>query len=225
MKFSDIEKKIKKDAENIKVPEVLSRVKIAPLKSLGEGETPARAFKKNFTVALLVLTLVIFAVMTLTLFVFGTSDKTKSIAVSSSYIGVVVENGKATTAFGIVTDSLGEICAVTDETNGKRLSFNKNATISATILSVVDLKDGDKVRVATLNNNAKTAEKLAEDIARELTASGQKPIEISSKANDVERKLQLAKFLNGAVENCKIDVDSDIDDVAKQYLIWFSSLA
>ncbi|MEG1529549.1 MAG: hypothetical protein RR405_04260 [Clostridia bacterium] len=224
MKFSDIEKKIKKDAENIKVPEVLSRVKIAPLKSLGEGETPARAFKKNFTVALLVLTLVIFAVMTLTLFVFGTSDKTKSIAVSSSYIGVVVENGTATTAYGIVTNKLGEICAVTDETNGKRLSFNKNATVSATILSVVDLKDGDKVRVATLNNNAKEAEKLVQDIAKEM-AAGQTQVKITSKANDAEKKLQLAKLLNGAIENSKIDIDSDIDDVVKQYMVWFSSLA
>ncbi|MEG1663635.1 MAG: hypothetical protein RR338_06580, partial [Clostridia bacterium] len=185
---------------------------------------PARAFKKNFTVALLVFTLVIFAVMTLALFVFGASDKTKSIAVSSSYIGVVVENETATTAYGIVTNSLGEICAVTDETNGKRLSFNKNATVSATILSVVDLKDGDKVRVATLNNNAKEAEKLVQDIAKEMEA-GQTQVKITSKANDAEKKLQLAKLLNGAIENSKIDIDSDIDDVVKQYMVWFSSLA
>lgn len=62
MKFKDIEKNLKKESENIVVPDVYNSIKATPIHRLLTGETPIQAFKKELAIRVIIFSIVILIV-------------------------------------------------------------------------------------------------------------------------------------------------------------------
>lgn len=92
MKLSDIEQNIKKEGGEIKVPDVLNKVKRAPINKLLSDKTPAQAFKKRTATLILILTLLILAVLSISLFAMLNKPASKSAAKNNAQYSLSAQN-------------------------------------------------------------------------------------------------------------------------------------
>ncbi len=161
MKLKDIEHKLRSEQETVKVPDMLSRVKKAPLNKLLSGETPAQAFKKKLAVRLLVTATVLliaavfcFAAMLL----FTENGK----ANPHAYLSIKT-SGEGESYAIFVTGDLSK-AACFDERTGEQTSFYA-------LSALYDLKSTDKVEICAICEDASLASDLLGKLREELSGA------------------------------------------------------
>lgn len=142
MKLKDIESKIKAEQDSVKVPDMLSRVKKAPLNKLLSGETPAQAFKKELAVRLLVtatvlLIVAVFCFAAMLLFENGGEASPRC------YISLRIQRGDATESYSVISSGDISSAVCINDATGERASFRAISALYA-------LESTDKVSISSL---------------------------------------------------------------------------
>ncbi len=152
MKLKDIEKKLKEENSQVKVPDVLARVQKAPINRL--LTPPAQAFKKRLAVQLLCFAFVlILAVMftLVTMFLVPSAEENSVV-----FINITIQSGDDVTSYGLCTDGDSVQKAMLMSLNGEYVLQDLNALgkdIKSTIQDVYVAKDGDKVSICAISGN------------------------------------------------------------------------
>lgn len=163
MKLKDIETKLKKEQESVAVPDILERVKKAPINKLLSGETPAQAFQKKLAVRLLVTTtvLLIAAIFCFAAMLLFTNNDAAS---SRYYISLRVEKDGVSEEFGIVASEGLKGVSCIDYQTGSRPSYRA-------IEALYDLRSEDKVFISVIGEDSAKCAQLANALRNELSSA------------------------------------------------------
>lgn len=195
MKLKDIEKKLKEENSQVKVPDVLARVKKAPINRL--LTPPAQAFKKRLAIQLLCFAFIlILAVMfTVITMLFVPSAEENGVV----FVKITVENEDGNTSYGMCMfgDSVQKASILS--VNGEYLLQDVSAVgndIKSTLQDVYLAKDNDKVSICVLSGNEIDKNK-AVDIAHSAIAEmyGDKQGLVIVGGGESACRKDLAKFL------------------------------
>lgn len=162
MKIKDIKSKLKSEHESAKIPDMLSRVKKAPINKLLSGETPAQAFQKKLAVRLLVTTtaLLIVAVFCFAAMLLFTE---RGAIGERYYVSLCVQTEDGKTEYGIVTsEGLANVSCI-DYQSGNKTSYRA-------IEAFYTLKSGDKVSIGVIGEDYAKCAELAKTL-RDFLAS------------------------------------------------------
>lgn len=163
MKIKDIESKLKREHESAKVPDMLSRVKKAPINKLLVGETPAQAFQKKLAVRLLVTTtaLLIVAVFCFAAMLLFTE---RGEIGARYYISLRVEKDGVVEEYGVVTsEGLASVSCI-DYQSGNKISYRA-------IEAFYTLKSGDKVSISAIGEDPAKCSELVKSLRDELSSA------------------------------------------------------
>lgn len=195
MKLKDIEKKLKEENSQVKVPDVLARVKKAPINRL--LTPPAQAFKKRLAIQLLCFAFIlILAVMftLVTMFLVPSAEENNVV-----FLKITVESGEGSESFGLCLfgDSVQKASVLSK--NGEYIMQDLGAVggdIKTTLKDVYQTKDDDKVSICVIAVNdvdKKRTENIAQSSIAELYAQNKGlSIVFQSASTGID---DLAKFL------------------------------
>lgn len=160
MKFKDIKNQLKDEHRSVQVPDMLSRVKRAPINKLLSGETPAQAFQKKLAVRLLVTAtaLLVAAVFCFAALLLFTENGQAS---PRCYISLRVESGDLTESYGIVVSGDITTAVCIDENTKQKAQYSS-------ISALYNLKSTDKVTVCAICEDAKIAARTLANFKDEL---------------------------------------------------------
>lgn len=175
MKLKDIEKKLKEENSQVKVPDVLARVKKAPINRL--LTPPAQAFKKRLAIQLLCFAFIlILAVMftLVTMFLVPSAEENNVV-----FLKITVESGDESASYGLCLfgDRVQKACVLSK--NGEYIMQDLSAVggdIKTTLQDVYNAKDDDKVSICVIAVNEvdkKRTENNAQRAVAELYAQNQ----------------------------------------------------
>lgn len=222
MKLKDLEKKLKKEHEQIRVPDVYSRAKLAPINSLLTGETPAQAFKKHLAIRLLFLVMVLLAVSLIALTAYGMNkNKSRGLVVSDAYCSVTVTNNGESVRYGLVFDSTKAVKFVVNESDQTVISGDGNITLINAISALYDTKSGDKVVVVTQSDVVTYASEIAVIVCGEVSARYEDGDikSVTSEVADVADRLITVNFVNGVLGEDKVTVNDSLAAISYNYAL------
>lgn len=170
MKLKDIEKKLKEENSQVKVPDVLARVKKAPINRL--LTPPAQAFKKRLAIQLLCFAFIlILAVMftLVTMFFVPNAEKTHVV-----FLKLTVESEEGSVSYGLCMfdDNVQKACVL--QQNDEYVMQDLGAVggdIQTTLNGVYHAKDNDKVSICVIavdDVDRKKTESIAQSAVAEL---------------------------------------------------------
>lgn len=163
MKLKDIKSRLREEQAGVEIPDMLPRVKKAPLNKLLSGETPAQAFQKKLAVRLLVTAtaLLIAAIICFAAMLLFSSEKQ---AGEHFYISLEIQKEGGSNSFSIVStkDVSSAICV--DDVTGERCACTAISALYA-------LNSGDKVTIAIIGENSSKCATVLNSFKNELTSA------------------------------------------------------
>lgn len=227
MKLKDLEKKLKKEHEQIRVPDVYSRAKLAPINRLLTGETPAQAFQKHLAIRLLFVVMVLLAVSLIALTAYGMNkNNSRGSVVSDAYCSVTVTNNGESVRYGLVFDSTKAVKYVVNESDRTVINGDGNMTLINAISALYVAKTGDEVVVVTQSDVMAYAREIAVIVCGELSAryeEGDVKTITSTDANGAD-KLITVNFVNGVLGEDKVTVNDSLAAITYNYALAVQSL-
>lgn len=208
MKFSELERKIKSEADRIRVPDVYAGVKKSSIRKLDAGQAPFRAFRKDFAIWTLILTLAIFATLGVCLFVFWLTPSNAE-GYGGSFISVTVTSADGESKIDLFTDKGGGVTFAYNETEGAPAGGLTGILPEAAAVRVLS-KPALSVRVAVLNDSDKFAGNLAGSIKEKIEAYyGGEPVTVRIAVSDEADKESLVELIRS--RRGEADIDHTID--------------
>ncbi len=166
MKIKDIKERLKKEHEGYDIPDMLPRVKRAPLNRLLSGETPAQAFRKELAVRLLVtatVLLIVAAIAFTAMILLPSHEKAKPYC----YVSIEVQKEGETLNFGLVFSGDGRIVLLADESGQEGATKMKIVSIS----QLYQYGSTDKTSVCVICEDSELARDRLKYVAGELEAA------------------------------------------------------
>ncbi len=213
MTNKDIKNRLNNEMEDI-TPNVLPNVKSEPINPLLNGENPVQAFKKRLTTWLLVFTLLIFAVMTVSIVAFYSVPHT--ITQTPTYISVSLTRGENVQVFGVIADDKGIITEAVNLGNGEEI----NAVIGKQRVELLPLltqyEDGDKVYVSFHNDVTEVAAGTCDAVVTALNAFSGTYVSLEYAVGDSHDKMRLVEYINAKeIDDCHADLGMKIEDLCR----------
>jgi len=195
MRFKDIEKRLRSEHDESRVPDVYMRVKKAPINKLLEGETPALAFQKQIAMKLLIGTAIIFIVAAIAVAALWFSKPT-DLDLPDYYVSVTVERQTGRTeSYGAVLREDSGTVLITEEYRSADMSDKHDFTECLQITDFILFKSDDKVSISIFGDarNHRTAFLIASDMAVRLKEDCGAEAVIS--VNDAKAKADWATYI------------------------------
>lgn len=229
MKFKDIEKSLKREHDDKRVPDVCARAKKAPLNKLLTGETPIRAFQKRFAIMMLIFVLAIFVVIIVAsaAMLFSTSDTDTS---PDCYAVITVERriseietGESVvcyTRLGLIVRSEYDIVTIAAEVRNGEISATPFASYSSQINMFIRPKIDDKVSICVFCDDITRAYSVARNIANDIDEIyADVDFKVSAICNDYSKKDGWTAY----IESCGgiLHGDENVAQIIKVYMSLF----
>lgn len=214
MKAKDIEKRLKNEMDQM-TPEVLGKVRFAPINELLTGCSPQQSFRKRLVTMILVLTLAIFLVMSVSLIAFAVMDKEQT--ASEYYFGLEITNGDDMQKIGVITNNKGEVLCVLDEVNLTVIEVD-GASIYNLLALLITPVEGDSVYVEVHNDMISAAKNACDTAVLYLQEiySGLDSEIIGGICSAVD-EYELAVFINSVFGEERASTNMTISELVRQY--------
>ena len=194
MKFKDIEKNLKKESEQVKVPDVYARVKRAPINRLLSD--PVHAFQRKMVMRMLFIAFAIVVVAVLGLSAIWLMPKTAS-EEEFGYVRLTVNDSEI---YGFVVNKEGVVSASITEMAGGADAFVKNSacigkSVAEAVKDLYVASPEDRVVVSAHFDNYNTANMIAVQVVGAVETQGTSAT-VQTLICDVETKTKLVEYLN-----------------------------
>lgn len=194
MKIKDIEKNLKKESEQVPVPDVYARVKRAPINRLLSD--PVHAFQRKMVMRILMFAFVIAIVVVVAFAAIWLMPNTAS-EEEYGYVRVTVNEQEV---YGFVVNKAGTVSAsLTEMTAGAdalvRNSDLRGQSIAQAIEALYHVVLNDQVVVSAHFDNYNTASFIATKAVGAIEAQGVE-LHVESKICDLETKEKLVGYMN-----------------------------
>ncbi len=217
MKIKDIKSRLNAEIEDI-TPNVLPTVKSEPINPLLSGQNPVQAFKKRLTTWLLVFTLLIFAVMTVSIVAFKSVPQT--ITQAPTYISISLTRGDDVQVFGVIADDKGIIIEAVNLGSGEEV----NSVIGKERVELLSLltqyEDGDKVYVSFHNDVTEVAAGTCDSVVTALNSFNGKDVSLEYAVGDSHDKMLLVEYINSkATDDFHADLGMKMKDLCRLLIL------
>ncbi len=223
MKLKDIEKSIRKESDNVRVPDVYSTAKRAPINRLLTGETPIRAFEKKLATRLLAAVSVLLVVIAICMTVMWASRPAEQ-GTGQGYVSVRVDDGESEVRYSLVLSANGEVLYAAKESDNytaMELVDVCGKKPENAVSQLYQAKSGDKVTICVYYANAENARTLSRylgDILKESYDSTMQKT-VSCYFNLASEKEHLVAFVNANIATAQLVAGDDFATIVEQYCI------
>ena len=213
MKIKDIEKNLKKESDNIKVPDVYARAKRAPINRLLSD--PVHVFQRKMVMRMLFIAFVIVIVAVVAMTAIWLTPKTSSVE-EYGYVRITVNDDAL---IGFVVNKAGMVSAsITEKNAGVETLVRNSETIGKSladaISSLYNVVASDSVVVSAQFDNYNTANMIAMKAVGAIETQGE-VVSVSTLICDLETKVDLVEYLNS--HGRAANVNYEAIDLARRY--------
>lgn len=211
MKIKDIKDQLRQEHDEVKVPDMLTRVKRAPLNKLLSGETPAQAFQKKLAVRLLVTATVLLLAAVVAFMAMLLSPQGSEASPYCCVFVKVEQEDSAALEYALVLggDGSAHLCLELSGEERQRMDYSS-------IYTLYTLKATDKASIATICSNHELASQHAQMLYGDLNssyvalgASGR----VTRTVNSNQAKEQLKTLVQNLGGEDSDDIDALIDSL------------
>ena len=194
MKIKDIEKNLKKESDNVVVPDVYARVKKAPINRLLSD--PVHAFQHKLAMRMLFIAVAILLVVAIALSAIWLTPK-QGPAEEFGYVRVTI-NGDTVYGFAINNSEI-VYASITEKESGVVKTVSNTACVNKNVADAINLlytaQDGDEVNVSCHFDNYTTASTVVMRICNSIRWQGTSA-SVHSSANDSATRVSLTDYIN-----------------------------
>lgn len=223
MRNKDIIKSLKSESESVKLPDVYSRAKSAPINKLLTGETPIQAFQKQLAVRLLAISAILIIALILSTAAYMLVPANVE-AGNNSYVSITIAGGNR---YGFVVSSDNNVIAAVLEKDGGAESLTKlndavGKDLNNAIKAVYVANNNDDVTICAISKKSDVSNywaTQAKDIVDSLYTIKSYASIIHKNGYIVED--ELVTVINNKITEDKITNTTDADIIIDKYLALF----
>lgn len=213
MNFREIEERLKKERDEVGVPNVFPRVKKAPINRL--LSSPSQAFQKQAAIRLLVFAFILFLAATIAMI--SMFSMPVSVKNDATYLCLNIQNYDGQYTYGLVIrgEKVEFACVETSPETAVQYSLNVNGkSIETAINEFYSAKTEDKISISVISDSDVAMNKTYALLEETLYRAGAE-CEITRGMSPAQTKSHLINLLKSNGKN--VDEEISVNDLVELY--------